>query len=86
MYAWEIFISDYFVELFETDTETMEQGSVLVGKRAKFLLKERNKMAKTQYVLSDISLDYKGFKPKKVEPVPTPPTRLPDNGNQDYPY
>ena len=86
MYSWEIFIDGYFCELFGADTATMEEGSVLAGKRARFLLGERNKFAKKQYVLSDISLDYKGYKPKPVEKSPTPPTRLPDNGHQDYPY
>src|SRR3972149_11215379 len=86
MFTWEIFIDGYFVELFEADTTTMEEGSVLAGKRARFLLRERNKVAKRQYVLSDISLDYKGYKPKPAEKSPTPPTRLPDNGHQDYLY
>lgn len=67
MYQWEIFIAGYFVELFECDCNTLEEGAVLAGKRARQLLKDRNLSAKTQYFVSDIELNYLGFKPKKVE-------------------
>ena len=67
MYTWEIFIDGFFVDTFEHEDFT--KGPVEAGKRAKFLLKERNLSAKKQYVNSDISLDYKGFKPKPVQEV-----------------
>jgi hypothetical protein len=67
MYQWELFIDGYYVETFEH--EDVLKGPVEAGKRAKFLMKERNKSAKKQYVLSDISLDYKGFKPKPAQEV-----------------
>ena len=97
MFQWEIFIDDYFVEKFEADTATMEEGSVLAGKRAKFWLEERNERERKKaekagvdyepkYFVSDISLDYKGYKPKPAEKSPAPPTRLPENGHQDYLY
>lgn len=68
-YQWEIFIDKYFVEVFETEAESVEAGTILVGKRAKALLKWRNLAALKQYVLSDVSLDYKGFKPKPAQEV-----------------
>lgn len=67
MRQFEIFIAGYFVELFEKDTDTMEESYAMTSKRAKQLLKERNLLAKTQYVMSDIELNYLGNKPKKAE-------------------